>query len=104
MDSKQSRFLVMMPAKFRKKVWFKRGSFLIVDKIDNVIPYLFCTRVLALLIKNHCFLKIKMGKVQGKITSVLQPFQIKYLKTINEWSVNYIIIFYTLFVSWVNNF
>ncbi|XP_064602835.1 probable RNA-binding protein EIF1AD [Liolophura sinensis] len=59
--SSGDKFLVSMPTKFRKNIWIKRGSFVIVDPIEEG------------------------DKVKGEITAILYKEQIKYLKEEGKW-------------------
>eukprot|EP01027_Heterolobosea_sp_BB2_P009320 GEZU01013751.1.p1 GENE.GEZU01013751.1~~GEZU01013751.1.p1 ORF type:complete len:182 (+),score=65.77 GEZU01013751.1:95-640(+) len=58
------KMLVMMPTKFRKLIWIKRGDYLIIDTDLS---------------------EENTGKIKGIIEHVLQTQHIKHLKKMNMW-------------------
>ncbi|XP_076464008.1 putative RNA-binding protein EIF1AD [Babylonia areolata] len=60
-DAKNQTFLVSMPCKFRKNIWVKRGSFIIIDPIEEG------------------------NKVKGEIANILLQAQIQYIQEQGLW-------------------
>jgi probable RNA-binding protein EIF1AD len=65
----KEKILVMMPSKFKKLVWTKKGDYLIIatDRSEH-----------------------NRGKIKGIIEHVLLPHQIKHLKRIGVWPIEFV--------------
>ncbi|TPX55528.1 hypothetical protein PhCBS80983_g05246 [Powellomyces hirtus] len=60
--------IVSLPAKFRKLIWVKKGSYVIIQLADESAPG---------------------SKVAGEITNVLFPDQIKHIKSQGLWPADF---------------
>jgi len=56
------KILCLMPAKFRKRIWIKKGNYLIIEPFTELVK------------------KKSDRKLKGRISHILYPEQIKYLK------------------------
>jgi len=61
------KILCLMPAKFRKRIWIKKGNYLIIEPFTELVK------------------KKSDRKLKGRISHILYPEQIKYLKKIGRW-------------------
>jgi probable RNA-binding protein EIF1AD len=63
----RTRILCLLPAKFKKTVWVKRGNYVIIEPFTEIL-------------NNY-----HTAKLKGRIVHILYPYQIKYLKQKNLW-------------------